>query len=226
MLKEKLINSYKNDKTIYKIALYSDESDESLGRQLHPDFKFSFKSLLGEIYTLGNGMRYINSEELDIKYISKPLSNSIYKKIAKGKFKDVPNYWSITEMLLVDRIMADRDLVLSIYETLDVDKFTFIPYIKLKRGIIPTEVINDKLRRYGYIVNYTINDILKIFDKFIKNKNIEDYKNIDKKHFKEFKIIFKTYVFNKIEKDSKTDMITENMVEISNEDLRNTYIGK
>ena len=223
MLKEKMVNAYINDKEMHKIALYS---EDELGRQLHPDYIFSFKSLFGELYTLGNGMRYINSEELDIKYISKPLSNSIYKKIAKGNFKDVPNYWEVIELLLVDRIMADKDLVYKLYEDLEVNRFTFVPYIKLKRGIIPTEVINDKLRRYGYIVNDVVNNMLKLFDKFIKDNEITDYKHMDKKLFKKFKILFKTYIFENVEKNSKTDKITDNIVDISNDDLKNVYIGK
>jgi len=222
MLKEKLMSTYKNDKIIHKMALYS---NDILGKQLHPDYKFSFKSILGELYTLGNGMRYINSEELDIKYLSKPLNNKLFRKIVRGKFKDVPNYWGITELLLVDRLMADRELVFSLYKELEIDKFTFVPYIKLKRGIIPTEVINDKLRGYGYVVTDVINKLIISLNIFIKDRNIVDYTKLDKKQFKEFKGIFKTSIFDNIESNSKTTNITYNLVDISNNELRKIYIG-
>ena len=137
-----------------KVAKYYPEN--TINYKLNPDAPHKFKSILGDTYSLGNGMKYFGFEDFKLAWVSKSLSNHENMIIKKSSRRDMPNYWNVVTLLLHDRLLQDRELLQQMNEELAGDlirKTSFIPYLKIKRGIIIDEIPNDKLRIYGRLLN-------------------------------------------------------------------------
>ena len=227
MLKDELTgikDKISSDNTIIVAPFSTDE----IGRELHPSFKFSYKSIVGELYSLQNGMRYLNANKFNIKYLNRPLDKTIYNEIFKGGFKTVPNYWEIVKLLTIDRILADKDLVYKLYLNLtELNFFVFKPKIVLKKGIISETVDNDKLFIYGKILNNLVKTIItelknyKVYDDDLTIENLRT--SISKKDYKEFKTKVKSIVFTDAIAKSEGNIVA-NVADVDNNELKTIFL--
>lgn len=228
MLKKKLTSVINNDnqKTSIVVASYS---DDPIGKRLHPDYPFSYNSILGELYSLGNGMRYINSKEFDIAKLNKKIDTAEYIKIKQGGMTFVKNYWEFITLLTIDRVLADKKLVYDMVETYgsNVSNIEFIVKYKLKKGIISEEIVNNKLYIYGKILTKLINKVVSVFNNYINSDNVEinNIRDMSSATFKHLKNIIKEDVFKNtvVRADGN---ISEGLVNISNEELKKVFLSK
>lgn len=228
-MSEKEMSNMKSDNKQKTPIIVASYSDDSIGKRLHPDYPFSYNSILGELYSLGNGMRYINSIKFDIAKLNKKINTAEYIKINQGGKKFIKNYWEIVTLLTIDRILADKKLVYDMVETYsdDVSNIEFILKYKLKKGIIHEEIVNNKLYIYGKILTSLVNKVVSAYNNYIKSDNVEidNIRDMSNKTYK--------YLKNKIKEDvfdiavTKADgNICEGLVDINNDELKKAFLGK
>lgn len=203
-------------------------SNDSIGKRLHPDYKFSFRSLLGEMYNLGSGMRYINSNEFKLSSLGKKIDTKEFNKIKAGGTKYVANYWEFVKLLTLDRILADKELVFDLVNELgsDVSKVKFTILYKLTQGIATEEVLNTKLFTYGVILESLVNKIVTRFLGFLdSHPKVSSIEYISTYDYKFIKDKIKQEVFD-IAVSRSDGSIATDIADIDNETLRKAYMGK
>lgn len=207
------------EKVIVKITSYG---KEPIANSLHPDYAHSFNSILGDIYSTGNGMRYLNSNVFKPKWLSSKITGFIYVKIKQGGNKSIPNYWDLVKFILVDRLLSDKKLLTSLYITYSttINHTYFVPHIILNRGIIEEELPNDKLDIYGRILKQLIKYI---FDATDESGLGSDYINIETDDYKNLKHTIKEDVFNYSLKRCK-GRLADGVSDVTNEELRAKFL--
>jgi len=203
-------------------------SEDRIGKQLHPDFKFSFRSLLGEMYSLGNGMRFINSKEFKLSSLNKKIDTREFNKIKSGGTKFITNYWEFAKLLTLDRILADKVLVYDLVNTYgeDIKDIKFTILYRLNKGIASEDVLNTKLFTYGVILESLVNKVVSRFLGYLwNNPKVDKINDISNSDYKYIKNKIKMEVFDNAV--SRSDgQIASGIVDIENEDLREAYTGK
>ncbi|RLF08135.1 MAG: hypothetical protein DRJ64_01605, partial [Thermoprotei archaeon] len=127
----------------------------TINNRLNIDYVFNFTSLFGEIYSVGNVMRYLSYTNAIPSWISGPLRKEDHMIIKRNTTKrDVPNYWNILALIISDRIIADKQLiidVLALYPGDSLEKLRIMPMHKVKSGLLNEEVFNARLKVFAII---------------------------------------------------------------------------
>jgi len=210
---------------IVKVTKYG---DNEIGDRLHPDYEYRFKSILGNIYCLGNGMRFLNNDAFPTSLLNKRLNNKDFKRIVKNKdTKFIPNYWELVKLLTADRLLSDKHLLDDINEKYGdkIDNVTFKPMLRLSQGIVDEEINNDKLFIYGKILDKLLRLIIKTYRKYLEDKDTTTIVEIDKVTFKRLKQDIKEVVIaDAIKRADGSDLATS-VSTTTDDELKNKFMG-
>lgn len=210
-----------NKPIVIDIAAYAEPG--SVSKQLHPDTPKRFKSILGDLYSLGNGMRYLNSSKFKLSWLSKELSKNEFNEIRKGGSKNVPNYWELVKLLAVDRILSDKQLILDIDKLTSkegINRYLFTAKLHLTKGILDEYIVNDKLKVYSIIVTRIIKDTINELKDGAVHMDDATMEN-----FKAFKTSYKEKVWEDVVKRATNGTnIAEGVSDISDEKLKAAFL--
>jgi len=210
-----------NKPIVIDIAAYAEPG--TVSKQLHPDTPKRFKSILGDLYSLGNGMRYLNSVKFKLPWLSKELSKSEFNEIRKGGSKNVPNYWELVKLLTVDRILSDKQLIMDIDALTaeeGINRYLFTAKLHITKGILDEYIVNDKLKVYSIIVTRVIKDTI---NELKDGKNPIDETTME--DFKAFKTAYKEKVwFDVLKRTIEGTTVAEGVSDISDEDLKKAFL--
>jgi len=207
----------------YTITISAFEQESSIGRMLHPNTPFRFKSIMGELYSLSNGMFFMNTVNFKIKWLNEELTSARYKAIRKSPKKNVPNYWEVVKLLIVDRILQDGVLLDKLMKEIpqDTENIYFKPVVKIKRGVLTSIIKNDKLHIYGVILS----KIVKIIRNSFKENNIEDIYDVDEIAFSKAIKDIKEQVWTDALERSNGQLLASINDSVTNEDLYRAFMS-
>lgn len=212
------------DKTIDILSYKHTVDKNSIGGALHPDTFFSFRCILGNVYTLGNAMRFLNSTEFNPSWLDKQLTDKSFRTIKRGKGRSITYYWELVTLLLTDRLLADKRLLSVLQSELnEYDNVKFVPKIKPNKGIITGLMVNNKLKTYGVILDKIVPMVL------------DEYRDMDisigklsKSVYKRKKDIVKKKIWdstvNRVAKRDTNYRLCEGLNETSNITLKETFL--
>ena len=222
---EALKDQYTQQKTLFNIGKHFEKG--SINERLSIEHHFNFKSLLGNTYSINNFKMYLTYQNAKPAWINTPLRSEDYIFMkTKGVKRDVPNYWNIITLVLVDRILADKKLVNDMnneFKGSVLDTIRIMPMIEVKRGITKVETFNDKLKTYGIISGINIRQIVSEYrNRFGDDVDIEA---LDKDVYKEFKNSVKSDILDRIFSNLKSDNLFDGFDDsITNDDVRAAYL--
>lgn len=201
------------------INISSFEPEGSIGLLLHPNTHTEFKTILGPLYSMSNGMFFLNSSVFKINWLNQPLDNDKFKIIRKNKKRNVPNYWELVKLMLADRLLQDKDLLVKLAKEFpeDIDGTVFNPVLKIKRGILTEVITNDKLYIYGIILSRLVQHIVTL----LRSGEIGDYEHLTNAEYKLLVTNIKKYVWDDI-----IDRVDNNILAAINDDMDNDTLKK
>jgi len=219
------------DSEIVKLDL----REKNMFGKLHPAYVTKHFTFIGKVYNMLNAMNLINKDDEALKYINRKLTFEDITDIKKMKTKNVPRYWDIIKLILVDRIFSDIELLKEIYAyEFPKDFWLFETIIPLKRGMITTYVTADKHTYYNKVLKDVIVELkekLEEYENELNTDSLDDYnsdieivdtgllENYDV--IKTFKQKFKKHIIEKmLEKDN--GIILNN---VTNKELKEKYIS-
>ncbi len=212
----------KNNTINITVATY--EANDSLGKLLHPDTNHVFSSILGELASSGNGMRFINHTGFKMSWLNRSLTKREYGIMKQGGTRNVPNYWELIKLVLTDRILSDRVLINKLIESVAGDvELKFTCKIKIDKGMmLNQEVDNDKLFIYnvllGKVVKFIVKEYKEVFDDIdIFTLSIHDLNRLN--------LDIKEQVWSSVIERTKDVDIAKNLTEISNEELKKIFMS-
>jgi len=192
----------------------------SINYRLSHTCQYKFVSIFGEIYSIGNVMAYLRYEGAKPAWITSHINKKDYDTTRKFSNKrNVPNYWNIISLIIVDRLLADKQLIDDInakFPNEDIYAIRLIPTTIVRRGLIEEEANNEKLRTYGIITGINVRDIIIEFrNTFGNNAKATE---LDKDKFKEFKTKMKQIVIGRVMDHLKSDNLLDGVdSSVSNE---------
>jgi len=224
-LKEGLSNAgLRGNGNGYKVVEVSTDTNDIIGMQLHPDAEYRFETFFGKVYSLGNALRFIKYENFKLNMLNKKLPHIEFRKFRKETQRDVKHYWDLAKLVIADRLVSDRELLKMINNEHgdDILNTRFIPYVKVRRGIIQTKVPNDKLKVYGVILSRLIQTLITEHGDIISDGSDEEY--ADAMH------AFKINVWNDVaERVGSTNLEEQNIAkgffDITDKKLLDAFIG-
>ena len=199
------------------------ELEDSIGALLHPNTPYRFYSILGPLYSLSNGMFFLNSTAFKIGWLDSKITNDEFKIIRRSPKRNVPNYWEIVKLLITDRIVQDKPLLIKLVKDLpeDVDNVLFNPVLKIKRGILTEVIKNDKLYIYGLILSRLVQFIVK----YLRGPEIGDYENMTDAEYKQFVQATKEYIWEDVKERSKGNILSVINDSINDDDLLKEFMA-
>jgi len=203
---------------IIALDLYS---NNDMAKTLHPDFKYSYKTFIGNIYSIGNAMRYIAFNNFKPEWLDKKLDDKNIKALRNGGNREVSQYWGLVRLLLADRILSDKVLINKILAIEDVKNIKFTSLIKQNKGILEaTYVVNKKHIVYCKFLS----DILITITEAFKDCK-EDITQMDNRTYKTIKTNIKVGIFEDVLKRSGPDhAILESFSNKTNDELKEVYL--
>lgn len=168
---------------------------------------------------MSNGMFFLNSSVFKINWLNQPLDNDKFKIIRKNKKRNVPNYWELVKLMLADRLLQDKDLLVKLAKEFpeDIDGTVFNPVLKIKRGILTEVITNDKLYIYGIILSRLVQHIVTL----LRSGEIGDYEHLTNAEYKLLVTNIKKYVWDDI-----IDRVDNNILAAINDDMDNDTLKK
>jgi len=226
-IKQKMIK----DGAVLKLDL----REKNMFGKLHPAYVSKHFTFIGKVYNMLNAMNLINKDDEALKYINRKLTFEDITNIKKMKTKNVPRYWDIVKLILVDRIFSDVELFkeITMYE-FPIDFWSFETIIPLKRGMITTYVTADKHTYYNKVLKDVITELLEELEEFENDLNADALEDHDSdvevaatglleeyEVIKAFKLRFKKHAIEKmLEKDDTTILNG-----VTNIELKEKYIS-
>jgi len=210
------------DKTKVQKEIKIRENGVDILDTLHPKFVKPFNSIIGKVNSLENALLFLSREFFPVQKLDKELSPGLRKKIFRSKVRSLPNYWYIVELIATDRVLMDKAIVKELISIPEVEKTYFKIYHKIKKGVIETEVENEKLRRLAKqykIITLNILDVVKEME-----INPDEITELPLKEYKEFKNKTKEKIWNDIIK-RKEGRIMENISDVSDEDVYKIFMS-
>ena len=213
--------------TFVPVAAYREDPVESkLALEYIVDKPFN--TIFGKLRSLKPVIWLLNYDNFNPIYLTKPMSPKERIKWFKSRRKRyVPNGTEIFKLVVTDRLLADKELIQSVRDKIkelnggDAEQVLFVPYIKIKRGVISTETPNKNLRVYGVVLTRVVRFIL---DEF---KDVENIKELDREEFHKRKMNVKAKVWEDVQHYAKDHPILVNLIKdtsIDDEELKERFM--
>jgi len=185
--------------------------------RLHPKHVSKFKSrLLGDVMSIENVMYYLNKRKAGISILDKVLTDKDRERLDGYKTHHVPNYWYAIELVVLDKILSDKELLNEILKMKNLKEKRIEIYSKIKRGAIEINEVDSKYIKYAKGLKAILNIIADVRDELgiTEINNDDDYK------------IFKKRVTEEVVKDIEKRLKTEFLDIISTEDMKKAMLGE
>lgn len=130
-------------------------SKNDIGKQLSygAPIKLKVSTPLGDIGSIRNAVTFWSRDEVEISFLQKRnLSSRDIKLIERLKFSRKINYWAFIAVVVLDRIISDKDLLDNILKLPRDLFFTAFSSTTLPSGIVHTARLN-KMVVYIEILN-------------------------------------------------------------------------
>ena len=190
---------------------------------LHPDYQYSFNSILGRCWTLGNGIRFINNDEFKLNWLGRRLSKQEFNAVKYSDKTYIPRYWDIANILLVDRILSDKKAMKLLIDITTNDAKNklitkFVVYFNYIRGVFTKEIPVEKLTVYSLQLTVLANN-LRMIAKELEIDDVETV-NLEKLTSLKHKIRMKTFE----EMLEKEGCILEGLAPLNNNELGERWV--
>lgn len=208
------------------IKLDLKDTENPLASYLHPDFSYKFMTFFGNVYSMGVVMRFIAFEKYDSNWLGRKATSQEMSIIKKGGNRDVPNYWGLIKLLMVDRFLSDKKFINTIMTTPDITTVNFQSHIQINSGLLESRTVeNKKLIVYCKFIKEIINLIYIKFsqdENFIKAGTID---NLSKEDYKKIKTDIKRKIFSKVLEFRKGDKnLLYPLLDSTDEELKKVYM--
>ena len=214
------------DTVFIPVAAYKEDEVESK-LALEYILNKPFNSIFGKLKSIKPVIWLLNYDNFNPIYLTKPMTPRERTNWFKSRRKRyVPNSTEIFKLVVTDRLLSDKDLLQSVAEKIqevsngNTEQILFVPYIKIKRGIITTETPNKNLRIYGVVLTRVIRFIM---DEFKDT----DIRELSKEEFHERKLKIKEKVWEDVQHYAKDHPILNNLLEgmeISDDELKERFM--